>query len=267
MTVLRLFAVDDEPLALRRIELLLRQVQGVELVGTAESAEDAIRRLGEVRPDVLLLDVQMGGLDGFELIDAMGGRPLPQLIFITAHDAFAARAFSVSATDYLVKPVELDRLRAALEKARRVRRMCELEGGESQAKDLWVEKRGEMVRLSLDDVDWVRAERDYVLLHAGGNPYLLRHTMAGIEERLGRSDFLRIHRSALVRRERIAAIRRAGPRDILVQLATGEELRVGRTYLKRVRAMLRPELGAGLPPAAPSANSLGAWTRMRMTRS
>jgi two-component system response regulator AlgR len=101
----------------------------------------------------------------------------------------------------------------------------------------------------------VQAERDYVFLHACGNPYLLRHTMAGIEERLGRSRFLRIHRSALVRRERITAIRRAGHRDMFVQLATGEELRVGRTYLQHVRAMLRPELEAGLPPAAPSANS------------
>ena len=241
MTVLRLFAIDDEPLALRRIELLLRNVNGVELVGTAESAEDALDRLRETRPDVLLLDVQLGGLDGFDLIEAMGDGPAPQVIFVTAYDNFAARAFSVSATDYLVKPVELDRLRAALDKARVFRRLRGLENPLAAGKEgheIWVEKRGEMVRLRVDNVDWVQAERDYVFLHAAGNPYLLRHTMAGIEERLGQSGFMRIHRSALVRRERIAAIRRAGPRDVRVQLASGEELRVGRTYLKRVRAML-----------------------------
>jgi DNA-binding LytR/AlgR family response regulator len=254
VTDLRLFAVDDEPLALRRIELLLRHVSGVELVGTAASGEEALERLAGLRPDVLLLDVQMGGLDGFDLIAALGDGPVPQIIFVTAYEAFAARAFSVSATDYLVKPVELDRLRAALDKARRVADMSDAQSRlaellaagrarrvsppEPQEQEIWVEKRGELIRLRVDDVDWVQAERDYVYLHAHGSPYLLRHTMAALEERLGDPTFLRIHRSALVRRERIAAIRRAGYRDLRVQLASGEELRVGRTYLKRLRAML-----------------------------
>lgn len=254
MTRLRVLAVDDEQLALRRMELLLGKLADVELAGTANNGEAALAAIAALRPDVLLLDIKMAGMDGFDVVAAMAEGGAPQVIFVTAFDAFAARAFAVSATDYIVKPVELGRLRDALDKARKARelsgaslRIAELQaavaalraGGEASAEqEIWVEKRGEFVRLRLDDIDWVEAERDYVYLHARGNPYLVRHTVAGMHARLGDERFIRIRRSALVRRDRIAAIRKAGYGDVRVQLLSGEELRVGRTFVKQVRSML-----------------------------
>lgn len=255
MKPLSIIAVDDEPLALRRIELLLPQVPDVRLIGTASSGEEALPMIGAGRPDVVLLDVRMGGIDGFDVIAALEGLNLPQMIFVTAYDAYAARAFAVSATDYLVKPVELPRLRAALAKARERRdtmdstarlhamreqltRLQEERSLPPPEQELWVERRGEFVRLLAHEVDWVQAERDYVYLHAQGSPYLVRNTMTAMEHKLGQGAFLRIHRSALVRRDRIAAIRNRGYGDMRVQLLSGEELRVGRTYQRKLRGLL-----------------------------
>lgn len=256
---LSLVAVDDEPLALRRLELLLPQVPDVTLAGTASSGEEALPLIASVKPDVVLLDVRMGGLNGFDVVDALAGAAVPQVIFVTAYDAYAARAFAVSATDYLVKPVELPRLRAALAKAHARRdasdsavRMTQLleslarletERAPPPEQELWVERRGEFVRLLSSEVDWVQAERDYVYLHAGGQAYLVRTTMAAMEQKLGQDRFLRIHRSALVRRERIAAIRNGGYGDLRVQLRSGQELKVGRTFQRKVRALLAEPAG------------------------
>lgn len=254
MSRLSIMAVDDEPLALRRIELLLPQVPDVELVGAASSGEDALPLIAQLKPDVVLLDVRMGGINGFDVIAALDDEA-PQIIFITAFDAYAARAFSVSATDYLVKPVELPRLRSALVKARvrrdaldhatrlaDLRAKLELLERERTApvpeQEFWVERRGEFVRLIAEQVDWVQAERDSVYLHAQGTPFLVRNTMTAMEQKLGTQAFLRIHRSALVRREHIAVIRNAGYGQMFVRLASGEELRVGRTYQRKLRALL-----------------------------
>lgn len=257
---LRVVAVDDEPLALRRLQLLLPQVPDVELVGTAASGEEGLELIAALRPDVVLLDIRMGGIDGFDVMAAMGDDAAPQVIFVTAYDAHASRAFAVSATDYLVKPVELPRLRAALRKARfriaaldSLARLDELRAKLSRLEteqatsvsehEIWVERRGVFVRLLAGQVDWVQAERDYVFLHAGGRPYLVRKTMTTMERELGQGAFLRIHRSALVRRDRIATIRKRGYGDIRVRLQSGEELRVGRTYQKKLRALLAEPAG------------------------
>jgi DNA-binding LytR/AlgR family response regulator len=255
MRLLRVMAVDDEQLALRRLELLLQRMPGVALVGTARSGPEALDGMRALAPDVLLLDVRMAGMSGIDLVHLIDAEHAPLVIFVTAFDRFAAAAFDLSAVDYVVKPVEADRLQRALERAReRLEadaargRIAELQSvvGALRAghrepdteQELWVQRRGEFVRLSVQDIDWVEAERDYVRLHAPGETYLIRHTLSSLHDRLGTARFLRIRRSALVQADRVAAIRKAAYGDIRLKLHSGRELRIGRTYYPQFRALL-----------------------------
>jgi DNA-binding LytR/AlgR family response regulator len=260
MTTLRILAVDDEALALRRVELLLDRIPDVELVGTARSGVEALEQVASLKPDVMLLDIKMGRMGGFEVVESLAGDHIPQIIFVTAFDEFATRAFEVSATDYVVKPLELDRLAAALAKARSAietsdaeLRIAELRAviaalreerlptAKRHETEVWAQRRGAFVRIRVDEIDWIEAERDYVHLHCGDASYLLRETMAGIHERLGIDNFVRIRRSALVHADKLTSIRKAGYGDVRVLLANGRELRVGRTYVKSVRQMLQSQ--------------------------
>ena len=256
----RIFAVDDEPLALRRIELLLGRISGVELVGKALSGADALDAIDELRPDVLLLDIKMAGLTGFDVVERLSGPYVPLVIFVTAFDKFASRAFEIGAVDYVLKPVEYDRLSAALERARRSLsaidaedRLAELrdvvaalreQSGAAESKryesEIWAERRNEFVRIRVDDLDWVAAERDYVRLHAAGQSYLLRETLSSLEARLDPDDFVRVRRSALVRTDRVTGIRKAGYGDFRIGLTDGSEIRVGRTYVAKIRKLIAP---------------------------
>lgn len=273
-TPLRILAVDDEPLALRRLEIILSRMAGATLVGRARSGEEALALIAAVAPDVLLLDIRMAGMDGFDIAEALAGGPAPQIIFVTAFDAFAPRAFDVSAVDYVLKPVEFDRLAAALDKARArmaatdaVERVDELSALLATLRasrpavdptpryesEFWVQHRGEFVRLFAHDIEWIAAERDYVLLHAHGRAYLLRETMAGIGTRLDPDAFLRIHRSAIVQTAQIAGVRALAYGHVQVVLASDEKLRVGRTYVKAVRDLIAGRGRAAARPAAPAA--------------
>lgn len=256
MTVLRILAVDDEALALRRLELLLRRMPEAELVATARSGLDALERIAELRPDVVLLDIRMTGMDGLDVAAALQGPDAPLVIFVTAFDEFAARAFELSALDYVVKPVDFGRLHQAIRKAaerleafdaqlqvaelrqlvatlRSERAASHVPGG-----DIWVQRRGQFVRVPLGGIDWAEAERDYVRLHVGAESYLLRHTLTALLDRLGEAQFVRIRRSAIVRADRVEAVRKVGYGDVRVRLVSGQEVRVGRTYLSQIREML-----------------------------
>jgi DNA-binding LytR/AlgR family response regulator len=257
METLRVLIVDDELLALRRLELLLGRIPGVELVGSAREGREAIAAIATLRPDVVLLDIKMGAMDGFEVVEALEGPHVPLIIFVTAFDEFAIRAFEVSAVDYVVKPVELDRLRGALAKARQalqaheaatriaelqavlaaLRQDRQLSARRPEAK-IWAQRRGEYVPVNVDEIDWVESERDYVHLHVADRSYMLRETLGGVQERLDPERFVRIRRSALVRIDRVSAIKRVGYGNVRVQLTSGVQLRVGRTHLAKVRAMI-----------------------------
>jgi len=257
---IRILAVDDEPLALKRVELLLMRLPNAELVGKASSGPEASKAIGELRPDVVLLDIKMAGQSGIDVVEQLEGPYLPQIIFVTAFDEFAIRAFEVGAADYVLKPVELTRLNAALERARRSlaatdaeERMAELRevvaALRSQAhtvdskryeSEIWAERRGEYVQIKIADLDWVAAERDYVRLYAHGQSYLLRETISSLESRLNPEHFIRVRRSALVRIDQVTGIRRPGYGDFRVRLADGSDLRVGRTYVKRIRELIAP---------------------------
>jgi len=253
---LRVLAVDDELLALRRLELLLRRIPEAELVGAAQTGADALTQIADLRPDVVLLDIRMTGLSGLDVAAALQAPDAPLVIFVTAFDEFAARAFELSAIDYVVKPVDLGRLRQALTKAAerletldaklqiaelrqivtalRANRVAATEPGQ----DIWVQRRGQYMRLPLNGIEWAEAERDYVRLHAGAESYLLRQTLTALQARLGTERYLRIRRSAIVRADRVQSIRKAGYGDVRVRLVSGQELRVGRTYLRKIRGLL-----------------------------
>lgn len=274
--MLRVMAIDDEPLALKRLELLLARIPRVELVGKALSAPAALLQIAVLRPDVLLLDIRMAGMTGFDLVEHLSGPFLPLVIFVTAFDEFAPRAFEVDAVDYVLKPVELGRLAAALARARRslaaldaedrltelrevvsaLREQARSTESRRYESELWAERRNEFVRIRVDELDWVAAERDYVRLHANGQSYLLRETISKLEERLDPELFIRIRRSALVRIDRVTGIRRAGYGDFRVTLSDASEIRVGRTYVARIRKLIAPRQGSleKTGPSVPPAN-------------
>jgi DNA-binding LytR/AlgR family response regulator len=260
ISTLRIVAVDDEPLALRRIELLLMRIPNVELVGKALSVPEALELIPESKPDVLLLDIKMAGYSGFDLIARLSGPVVPLVIFVTAFDQFATKAFDLDAIDYVLKPIDHARLAAALDKARRgliavsaQQRIAELSaavaalqahafpsGSPRYETEIWAERLNEFVRIRILDLDWVEAERDYVKLHANGNSYLLRDTISAVQARLDPSLFMRVRRSALVRIDRVTGIRKAGPGDYRVVLNQGSDIRVGRTYVQKIRQLISP---------------------------
>jgi DNA-binding LytR/AlgR family response regulator len=253
--------VDDEPLARRRLEILLKDQDEVELVGAAADGVAARRMIGERCPDVVLLDIKMPGQNGLEVLDALG-EAAPIVIFVTAFDRFALDAFDRAAFDYLLKPVEPARLAASLARAREAlaehaaaERAQELEeilrnlrSSPASApvasapngfdRDIWVQERGGRVSVPVAAIDWVAAERDYVRIHAGARSFLVRQSIGGLAERLDPSLFVRIHRSSLVRADRIVRVRHAGGRGS-VMLSTGAEIPVSRRHMRALKAMTR----------------------------
>ena len=261
MTYLRVMAIDDEALALGRVALLVGRIAGAELVATSQEPLEALGLIERLRPDVLLLDIQMAGLGGIELVEQLvrAGSHLPQIVFVTAYNQHAVRAFEARAADYVLKPLQADRLAAALD---RVRLLVERERASQRAEDLqrvldalraearppepdedareiWVQSGGHHVRLLAGDIDWVESDRDYVHVHNRERGYMLRTTMAALHDRLGTDRYMRVRRSALVRVDRVAAIRDRGYGNVDVVLHSGVEVRVGRTYLKPLRDRLR----------------------------
>ena len=261
MTPLRIMAVDDEEPALRRVALLLGEIEGAQLVATSDDPFEALTKVQYFRPNILLLDIQMAGLGGIELAEqlAQSNGHVPLIVFVTAYNQHAVRAFEARAVDYVLKPVRRERLAAALDHARR---QLERERASQQAAELrdlldalrdrspreadpddqeiWVQRGGNHVRLLVRDIEWAESERDYVHIHNHERAYLLRSTMAGLADRLGEERFLRVRRSALVRLDCVASIRDRGYGNVHVILRSGAEVRVGRTYLKPLRERLRP---------------------------
>src|SRR6185312_3702269 len=245
--MLRVLIVDDEPLARRRLEILLREQPDVDLVGAASDGIAARKMIAERGPDVVLLDIKMPGLTGLEVLDALGP-DAPIVIFVTAFDRFALDAFDRAAFDYLLKPVEPARLAASLARARETLaeraaagRVGELEeilrnlrSGPSPApgelggdfdREIWIQERGGRTSVPVAAVDWVAAERDYVRIHTAARSFLIRQSIGALAGRLDPAVFVRVHRSSLVRRDRIVRIRHAGGRGSIV-LATGAEIAV-----------------------------------------
>ena len=257
MTDLAILVADDEPLASRRLRILIERHPGVRLVGVARDGEEALDAIRAHRPDVVLLDVEMPGLGGFEVVDQLAREELPIVIFVTAFDHYAARAFEAQAVDYLVKPVEAQRLYAALDRAREqrdradaaarldemreiianLRRNAAPAPAQRYERELWVRSLGETVRVPLEAVDLIEAERDYVRLRMGERSLLHREPLSALEVRLDPDMFIRVHRSVIVRRDCVAAIGRSPSRAPVLRLRTGEQIRVGRSYAAQLAAL------------------------------
>ncbi|MFM7403495.1 MAG: LytR/AlgR family response regulator transcription factor [Erythrobacter sp.] len=243
---LRTLIVDDEPLAVERVQVICAELPAVRVVGTASDGAAALRLAEKLTPDLVLLDMTMPELDGLGVARHFAQQPqAPVVIFVTAHDHFAVEAFDLEAVDYVLKPVSADRLERAIERA--VARRGQIDQNQDRQKasryldELLVPHRSELLRIAVNEVYQIDAERDYVRLHVGGaeagRSYLLLQTIAGLEDRPDPEQFIRIHRSTILRRDHIRGLRHDGLGVWSAELVNGEALRIGRTYLARVKAM------------------------------
>ncbi len=250
MTPIRVLIVDDEPLARERVRSLLSTESDFLVVGESKNGREAIKDVRRHKPDLVFLDVQMPAQDGFEVIEEVGVEQMPVVIFVTAYDKHALRAFDVHALDYLLKPFDADRFLEALNRARRqislrgsgdgelgrqlLSAIHELRPDVTYAKRLAIKVRGTVSFLPVDEIDWVEAAGNYVRLHAGGHVHQMRESLRHLEGRLDPAQFVRIHRSTLVN---IACVREVQPMfhgDAVVILQDGSELPVSRNHRSNI---------------------------------
>ncbi|WP_430416639.1 LytR/AlgR family response regulator transcription factor [Parasphingorhabdus sp.] len=237
---LKTLIIDDEPLAIERLQLLCARQPDIILIGTASDGEAALRLTEQLRPDLLLLDIAMPGKDGLDVARALSGNDhAPAIIFVTAFDGFAVEAFDVAAIDYVLKPVESDRLALAISRVRERTFETRAESIEDSpwAEEFWVPYKSELRRVAAPEIDRVEAERDYMRLHVGSVSYLLHQTITGLEERLNPEEFIRLHRSHLVRRDWISGLRHEGGGVWIACLKCGTEVRIGRTHLAEAKKL------------------------------
>jgi two-component system response regulator AlgR len=242
---IRTMIVDDEPLAIERLQILCAREPRIALVGTASDGEAALRMVEGLQPDLLLLDIAMPLLDGIGVARAVGQLGIrPAIIFVTAFEGFAVEAFDLAAIDYLLKPVAHDRLSRAID------RVALALGARDEAppmpppappsewaEEFWVPHRSELIRIGTDQIDRIEAERDYMRLHVGQHSYLLHQTISALEQRLDPARFIRLHRSHIVRRDHISRLRHDGSGVWYACLAEGEDIRIGRSYLNTAKAI------------------------------
>jgi DNA-binding LytR/AlgR family response regulator len=240
MKPLRAILVDDEMLAIRRLARSLERMKGVELVASTTSAREAIGLIAAEAPDLLFLDIAMPGLTGFEVIERMAPDARPAIIFVTAFDSHAARAFDVAAVDYLMKPFAQARLEEAVERARiwlQARAApAAIRGGVDA---LWVHRHREFVRVPVAEIDWIEGHGDYARIHGPHVSGLARTTLIALEGQLDSNQFIRIHRSAICRKAAIVSLKRRATGAMTVQLANGDEAPVGRTFVAGLRSLLK----------------------------
>lgn len=235
----RAAVVEDEPPARLGLRTLLAADPEVDLVAECATAEEALRALRRTRVDVLFLDVQLARRSGFDLLEALGADKPPAVVFVTAHDHHAVRAFEVQAVDYLLKPYDDQRFAQALERAReRLRQGKALAPAVAPPRTLVLKDGARAVFLREDEIDWIEAQDYYVEIHAGSAAHLHRETLQDLEARLDPARFVRIHRSAIVRIDRIRRLQALHSGDAAVVLRDGTELRVSRSRREAIRAVL-----------------------------
>jgi two-component system, LytTR family, response regulator len=258
---IRTLIADDEPLARKGIRVWLEPEQDISIIGEATDGEEAAESIQALKPDLVFLDVRMPGIDGFEVLERVSSVCLPLTVFVTAYDSYAIRAFDVHAVDYLLKPISPSRLSAALQRVRhellfrdeldvsqtRLLRLLETVGRDNASgpgrhstpdvpfsRRFVVRDRDRFVIVTTDEIDWIESAGNYVELHVGKRPFLLRETMRTLETRLDPDQFVRIHRSTIVNISRVKEITRECTGDFEVSLHDGTKLRMSRSYQNRV---------------------------------
>ncbi len=236
---MRILIVDDEPLAVLRIEHALAGIKAVEIVGSAADTDEAAEAVRKLRPDLILLDIEMPGATGLEfaatLLDAG-----PEVVFVTAFEHYAARAFEVEAVDYLIKPFEDDRLHAAVRRAMRRAAGDDAPASSAPAYDqaIWAPTKTGSVRVPVESLEWIEAAGDYVLLHTGSRSHILRGTLTALGKRLDPAVIPRVHRSAMVRLASITEVRRGRWGRVDLVLESGSVVGVGEMYQEDVERAL-----------------------------
>ena len=248
---LKALIVDDEPLARERIRQLLAGEEDVELVGECKDGEEAVVAIELRRPDVVFLDVRMPKADGLEVVAALDPGDLPSVIFVTAYDEYALRAFEVHALDYLLKPVSRERFAKALERVRDERRrsngdlgerllglLDDLKEGKPPLERLCVRSGGRIVFLKTREIDWIDGAGNYVRIHAAGEAHLMRSTLGGMAARLDPDKFVRVHRSTIVNVDRVRSVETTPAGDHVLILEEGQRLTVGRSHRQGLERIL-----------------------------
>jgi two-component system response regulator AlgR len=238
---LRILIVDDEPLAVDRLRRLVEPMPDVIVVGEAGDGASAIQIAQATRADLVLLDIAMPGMDGIDVARALADSATdPAVVFVTAFDNFAVAAFDVAAVDYLMKPVEPERLARALARVRQHR----AEGPRDRAatppayvEEFWIPDQNGLVRIAAADIERITAERDYMRLHVGRRSWLIHRTIARLEQELDPARFIRVHRSVILRRDAIVGLVRDGVGHWAARLADGGEQRIGRSYIDEVKRL------------------------------
>jgi two-component system LytT family response regulator len=245
----RVLIVDDEPLARERLRTLLADESGMQVVGEANDGRTAVDAIGSLSPDLVFLDVQLPGSTGFEVIETVGANSMPFVIFVTAYDRYALRAFDVHALDYLLKPFDRDRFRQALARVRQQlehrtggdleRRLLalvqDLKPAQPRVDRFVVKSGGRVFFVRNDEIDWIEAAGNYVKLHVGADSHLFRETMNAVEARLDPDLFFRIHRSHIVNIERIRELQPWFNGEYVVFLKNGTRLTLSRGYREKLQ--------------------------------
>jgi two-component system LytT family response regulator len=252
---IRTIIADDEPLGRRKLRLLLSAEPGIRVVAECENGDQTVAALRECRPDLILLDIQMPGADGFQILESVPAEEMPMVIFTTAFDQYAIRAFESHVLDYLLKPFDQERLHAAMERARiqmvhrhdreLAARMLDIlshaRAGHRIERRFAIRSRGRVVFLDVDEIDWVEAAANYVKLNSGKQSYLLRETIGRVSERLHPDQFVRIHRSTLVNVQKIRELQPCNSGEYMVILRNGKELSCSRSYKSGLHKLIKAD--------------------------
>jgi len=246
--MIRTVLADDEVLARQKLRQLLKEVEDVDIVGECATARETVELVKLVSPELLFLDISMPDMDGFDALNAISSnksRCLPQIVFVTANDRWAVRAFEVHALDYLLKPFTTERLSAAVQRARE--RLASIKtfgssdlqesGHERYTTRMVFKSRGRVLFLSIEDIRWVEAEENYVRIHTANESHLLREAIGHLESRLDPRTFIRIHRSSIVNLQYVREVKRDPNGDATVVLIGGEKISLSRSYRSRFQRL------------------------------
>jgi len=261
MKQIRTIIVDDEPAARARIARLLAQDPGIEVVTECRNGQEALNCVAKCRPDLLFLDVQMPGMSGFEVMEQLRGNNghgyVPFVVFVTAHDQYALKAFDVNAVDYLLKPYDDERFFASLEKAKRFIDMRlndkltgklmdlvreHLHANSSYTETFTIRDKGREFKVKVEDILYLRAEGNYLCLQLKDRHYLYRMTMNAVETELDPARFLRIHRSYIVNTAHVRSSRYSGNNEFIFSMANNERIVSGRSYKEQIAKALQEQV-------------------------
>jgi len=233
---IRAMVVDDEPLARSNLMVLLRRDSEMEIVGECGAGAEALREIRGRKPELVFLDVEMPECDGFDVLEMLGGDLPLAVVFVTAYDKYALRAFEAGALDYLLKPFDNARFERVLERAKQ--RIAQGRSTPRSRELLAVKSAGQVTFLKISEIDWIEAADYYSCLHVGAKSHLLRRSLAELEQELDPSVFCRIHRSTIVKLDRVRGLKlnESGEYDVL--LNTGSSLRLSRRYRKQLQSRL-----------------------------